>query len=161
MKAVLISIQPIQVGYIAEREKRIVLSKVKPKLETPFKCYIYCTNAKPAVFGNEEEVERDMYGFLHKIDYETFEESSGLFNWNGKVVGEFICVNVEKYDETTERIYYGDICLTEKEYNEYADGKPVYGWEFCKNKIYNKPKELSEFKLSRPPRTWCYVEVEE
>lgn len=36
--------------------------------------------------------------------------------------------------------------------------KPFYGWHISDLKIYDKPKELSEFGLKRAPQSWCYVE---
>ena len=46
MKSVLISIQPKWVEKIASGEKTIEVRKTRPKLETPFKCYIYQTKSK-------------------------------------------------------------------------------------------------------------------
>jgi predicted transcriptional regulator len=43
MRAVLISIQPKWVEKIARGQKTVEVRKTKPKLETPFKVYIYCT----------------------------------------------------------------------------------------------------------------------
>ena len=45
-KAVMISIRPKWCEKIARGEKTIEVRKTRPKLETPFKCYIYCTKAK-------------------------------------------------------------------------------------------------------------------
>lgn len=42
-KAVMLSIRPKWVEKIANGEKTIEVRKTKPKLQTPFKCYIYCT----------------------------------------------------------------------------------------------------------------------
>lgn len=42
-KSVLISIRPKWCELIASGEKTIEVRKTRPKLETPFKCYIYCT----------------------------------------------------------------------------------------------------------------------
>lgn len=42
-KAVLISIRPKWVEKIVSGEKTIEVRKTRPKLDTPFKCYIYCT----------------------------------------------------------------------------------------------------------------------
>lgn len=42
-KAVLISIRPKWCERIASGEKTIEVQKTRPKLETPFKCYIYET----------------------------------------------------------------------------------------------------------------------
>ena len=44
-KAVMISIRPKWCEKIASGEKTIEVRKTRPKLETPFKCYIYCTQA--------------------------------------------------------------------------------------------------------------------
>ena len=43
MKSVLISIQPKWCELIANGKKTVEVRKTRPKLETPFKCYIYCT----------------------------------------------------------------------------------------------------------------------
>ena len=42
-KAVMLSIRPKWVEKIANGEKTIEVRKTRPKLDTPFKCYIYCT----------------------------------------------------------------------------------------------------------------------
>ena len=42
-KAVLLSIRPKWCEKIARGEKTIEVRKTRPKLETPFKAYIYCT----------------------------------------------------------------------------------------------------------------------
>lgn len=43
MKAVLISIRPKWCEKIISGEKTIEVHKTRPKMDTPFKCYIYCT----------------------------------------------------------------------------------------------------------------------
>lgn len=50
MKAVLISIQPKWCEMIASGKKTIEVRKTRPKIETPFKCYIYCTEGKDTVY---------------------------------------------------------------------------------------------------------------
>lgn len=85
----------------------------------------------------------------------------------GKVIGEFVCDEI--YD--CRDLLLGDICLTVEEWLKYTDGHKgiVYGWHISDLKIYDKPKELSEFSkygfdepvpLKRPPQSWMYVEVE-
>ena len=44
MKSVLIRIQPNWVEKVVSGQKTIEVRKSRPKIETPFKCYIYCTN---------------------------------------------------------------------------------------------------------------------
>lgn len=42
-KSVLISIRPKWCEKITSGEKTIEVRKTRPKLDTPFRCYIYCT----------------------------------------------------------------------------------------------------------------------
>ncbi len=177
MKAVFISIQPKWVQKIASGKKTIEVRKTRPKIKTPFKCYIYCT------IGNGV-----------KGDYLV---PSGI--QCGKVIGEFVCdkitdisVVVRNCNEDYNHVYHNDeckgSCLTWKELQEYGKGKTLYGWHISDLKIYDKPRELSEFKawrdcktphkefknckftyrhplhceycqwIKRPPQSWCYVE---
>ena len=46
MKAVLISIKPTGVEKIAQGKKTFEVRKTKPKIDVPFKCYIYETKAQ-------------------------------------------------------------------------------------------------------------------
>lgn len=46
-KAVLISIRPKWCEKICSGEKSIEVRKTRPKLQTPFKVYIYCTSGRP------------------------------------------------------------------------------------------------------------------
>ena len=74
-KSVLISIRPEWVEKIARGEKTVEVRKTRPKLDTPFKCYIYCTQ------GNDARRLRGSWG---------------------KVIGEFICDRVETIKAETE-----------------------------------------------------------
>ena len=50
MKSVLISIKPKWCELIASGKKTIEVRKTRPKCDTPFKCYIYCTKDKGISF---------------------------------------------------------------------------------------------------------------
>lgn len=78
-KAVLISIRPKWVEKIANGKKTIEVRKTKPKLDTPFKCYIYCTMDHPYISVS--------CGELDKLNYRT----NTVCRCNGKVIGEFTC----------------------------------------------------------------------
>ncbi len=161
-KSVLISIQTGWCEIILKGEKTIEIRKTMPKLETPFKVYIYCT--KPP------------YPFT---DY----GRKGVV-LSQKVIGEFVCDEIGKYYPIfNEQNPYSKIlenfgCLTQKEIYDYAltrkgnkEGFPMlYGWHISDLKIYDKPKELNAFSkygfnrpipLKRPPQSWCYVEGED
>lgn len=132
MKSVLISIHPKWVEKIANEEKTIEVRKAAPK-EVPFKCYIYCT------IGN---------GI--KGDY--------LIPSNlqcGKVIGEFICNRIDVFTPSEHGIIFKrfralyETRLTVDEMRKYAKGKTLYGWNISDLKIYDKPKELREFKKTK------------
>ncbi len=50
MKAVMLSIRPKWCDRIATGEKTIEIRKSKPKLEPPFKCYIYPQQHRAVVY---------------------------------------------------------------------------------------------------------------
>ena len=148
-KAVLISIRPKWCELIASGEKTIEVRKTAPKIETPFKFYIYCT--KPSfphedflVFDAEKNKVKAFYG-------------------GGKIIGEFVCDRSAEIHMADER-YDFDVpkmtCLKYEEMEAYLGRKNGYGWHISDLVIYDRPKELKEFRLNRPPQSWCYVEQE-
>ena len=154
MKSVLISIRPKWCELIASGRKTIEERKTRPKLETPFKCYIYCTKYDEHRWG---------YDVVHVPT---------TFNGFGKVIGEFVCDTFIK-DMTCghDPLTNGAACLSEEEASRYADGKIVYGWHISDLTIYDRPRGLWEFQreettgawsrfvpFTRPPQSWCYVE---
>ena len=144
--AVLLSIKPQYCELIASGKKTIELRKSRPKIETPFKSYIYECNWKNNSF----------YAYKHK----------GRL---GKVIGEFVCDNISAYPyfDNGYSISYGYVtittrmiqkmCLDLSELEDYGNYKKLYGWHISDLIIYNKPKDLIEFGLKRPPQSWCYV----
>lgn len=78
-KAVMLSIRPKWVEKIANGKKTIEVRKTKPKLETPFKCYIYCTMDHSYISVS--------CGELDKLNYRT----NTVGRCNGKIIGEFTC----------------------------------------------------------------------
>lgn len=187
MKAVLISIQPKWCEKIANGEKTIEVRKTKPKLETPFKVYIYCT--RPYTGSSDDRF------YIYPNDKPR--------NVAGCVIGEFVCDRIDKYkyrlttyEETPYKGKYiskeelAKTCLSIGEVNDYLNGKNGYLWHISDLKIYDKPKYKSDFRkpcpytdgthcienkceyygdwtgvcrcwVERPPQSWCYVEVSE
>lgn len=168
MKSVLISIQPKWCELIASGEKTLEVRKTRPKLETPFKCYIYATKVKPGWFDLAKKERFD-----------------------GKVIGEFVCDNIRCFDvpypafqkELDKRIM-DESCCTYYQLHGYAYHDAMYGWHISNLVIYETPKKLSDFKkynltcyydhlglatpkckdckgcqVNRPPQSWCYVET--
>lgn len=167
MKSVLISIKPKWCELIANGKKTIEIRKTRPKLETPFKCYIYCTKDKGISFWTGKR-----YAYADDRSHNLFDVCG-----NGKVIGEFVCDEI--YD--CRDINGDDACITVAEWLKYTKGHKgkVYGWHISNIVIYDKPKELSEFgkpvichrgiqkdncngcwdcEIKRPPQSWCYCE---
>ena len=179
MKSVLISIRPQWVEKIASGKKTIEVRKTAPK-EVPFKAYIYESRngGHRCKHCNEKD---SCYSYAPK--------NVGCYNGRGKVIGEFICNNASELDY----VYYWnngyefETCLTYRQVADYGKGKTLYGWHISDLKIYDKPKELSEFytkkkcnsckksgyestacmydedckvpmSITRPPQSWMYVE---
>ena len=135
MKSIMISIQPQWVSKILNKEKLVEIRKTKPKCELPCKVYIYCT------MPNKQENRKP---------------HSWEVVWLKRVIAEFTLNNVatlerdlndwlpkNRYDISNELLK--DINLNQNELWNYGQGKTLYAWRIDDLKIYDKPKELSEF----------------
>ena len=169
-KSVMISIRPKWCEKIVNGEKTVEVRKTRPKMETPFKCYIYETG-----------------GFVEK-------DGTMTFMPGGTVIGEFMCDAISRvnicgfWDDSGKQLdnRLKETCLTPEELCNYLGEKVGYGWHISGLKMYDTPKELIEFRrvcpndlycescamhrennsacgneslrLKRPPQSWCYVE---
>ena len=148
----MLSIRPKWCEKIVNGEKTIEVRKTKPKLETPFKCYIYCTMDHPYISVS--------CGELDKLNYRT----NTVGRCNGKVIGEFTCdrifpINI--FDNGSIQNWLFEhmerSCLTYEEIADYiGNGKTGHGWHISDLKIYDAPKDLNEFWL--PPELYCEKE---
>lgn len=184
MKAVLISIRPEWCKWILNGEKTIEVRKTRPKLEIPFRCYIYCTKGSDALWILNAE-GRKMFP-QKPSDCINAKKVAGAHMGNGKVIGEFVCDkmyyiahSIYPHDplvfEQVDTLYRPDVIhetrLGEAEIEDYLNGNDGYGWHISDLKIYDTPRELREFtglrdtrfgaepvSITRPPQSWCYVE---
>lgn len=93
MKEILLATQPKWCEAIGNKIKVIDIRKTAPKIELPFKVYIYCTygDLLRKGFPNEQEV-------LKVKDYlKVTREKQVYFALNGRVIGEFICDKIDNY----------------------------------------------------------------
>ena len=163
MKSVLISIRPKWCELIASGEKTIEVRKTAPKIETPFKCYIYCTkdvkdSDRLCVLNKQRRAEYE--GLLAVCAYlEECPENHSI--GNGKVIGEFVCdkiIDIVPIQDGGGYVMYGgaidDTCFSDKKLNDYLNGNGGYGWHISDLKIYEKPKELREFETLAISRDW-------
>lgn len=135
MKSIMLSVQPKWVEKIASGIKTVEVRKTKPKIDTPFKCYIYETKSK---------------------DNETYKRYKVERLSSGRIIGEFVCDYIITYVPLSRAGvgYTGYLipidndadCLSGSELLHYGKGKYLYGWHISDLKIYDKPKELGEFR---------------
>ena len=149
MKSVLISTRPNWCEKICRKIgeengmpvylKLVEVRKSAPK-EVPFKAYLYCTNGRFDITD---------------IDDVTSESVRVVSEGRGKVIGEFVCDKVVKYEEHIEQggLFYtldyefNEACqLDNWELHDYGKGKPLYGWHISDLKIYDTPRDLGWFR---------------
>lgn len=197
MKAIILSCTPAECEKIVNGDMSILVRKKAPK-EVPFKAYIYCTKGRDLLrevscWNTKTKIHKTNYRIIN-LDYCTNKIA------NGKVIGEFICDKVNEYEPQVILCAYYEVngayvkenlrynsgtCLSYEDMVNYSKGKTLYGWHISDLKIYDKPKELSEFKIScnrknpccsccnrftgkpwdicnsiitRPPQSWQFVE---
>ena len=156
----MISIQPKWCELIASGKKTVEVRKTRPMIETPFKCYIYCTKAKEyfslggGLYATQDTLYRLPTGEVEFGDgfelmgnwSEQYDESNFL---NGKVIGEFVCNYISSFKAMGEvQALWNETqntCISHDEIIKYANGKRLYYWHISDLVIYDKPKELSEF----------------
>ncbi len=154
-KAVLLPVQPYWVFLIIAKamgldypqEKTVEVRKNYPKSEDWNRIVkLYCSKNKKSLSRIPKEYQPLMKEFL------------------GKVIGEFVCDNIDLYDfewcDHPEIGISGDggdnwycisdtdlakACLTITELKIYGQRQNLYGWHISNLKIYDKPKELSNF----------------
>ena len=141
MKSVLIAIRPEWVEKIASGEKTIEVRKTAPQ-EVPFKAYIYETQ------GRTE---------MPWID----EDGHFIYKGRGQVIGEFICdkvypiknqgssFSVADEEQSVTNEIARQSCLYYDDMVSYFGNKDGFGWHISDLKIYDKPKELSEFYIRK------------
>lgn len=191
-KAVLISIRPKWCELIASGQKTVEVRKTAPKLTAPFKCYIYCTKSPDHPRGWLGCYDHDMhkFGLISPMNIEAGKHMN-IEVVSGLVIGEFICERIIDWsyipdpDESADpgSMAYDILtkegertCLEYDDIEAYGKGAPLYGWCISDLVIYEKPKELSEFRswntgvvfkdgypmptheIKRPPQSWMYVE---
>lgn len=149
MKAIMISVKPEYVEKILNGEKIGELRTTIPKCELPYKAYLYCTKGQELWGDGTGETWN---GIDENEDIElVYEYTPTLSRLNGKVVAEWTVKEYDKYTDLTntanlQRIYKR-CCVNYKNVWEYSKQgtKPIYDLHIDDLKIYDKPKELSEF----------------
>jgi predicted transcriptional regulator len=165
MKAVMISIKPKWVEKICCGNKTIEVRKTRPKIDTPFKCYIYCT---------QQNIKKEVLLVKHKGKNACLTQWGNVYidkdcgyGGNGLVIGEFVCDRIDKFsvfeNSAVQYWNYHDLeksCLTYDEISNYiGKNKEGYAWHISDLVIYDEPKEIGEFEHyceKRPCQTNCW-----
>lgn len=157
MKSLLIAIKPKWCAKIMNGEKTIEVRKNKALASAIQKLidkngyadiYVYCSKDKK-----------------HKLEYCDINNGCWCANdggdyYNGKVVFKFRCYKVEEIElnknhfvneqYSTDELDYEELleqsCLTYKELDDYLQCEIGYAIHISDLEIFDKPKELSEFK---------------
>ena len=156
-KAVMISIRPKWCEKIVRGKKTIEARKNRPKLETPFKCYIYCTKARERLNTILKDGDENYGETYHgkPVFIKTDEDSvCDMWGKRQKVIGEFVCDRIfpiDVYDNGCIKDWNFECmwqaCLPYEGIAAYIGReKRGYGWHISDLKIYDTPKELIEFK---------------
>lgn len=170
MKAVMKSVSPRICEKVANGDCTILVSKTAPKCEESFKCYIYCTSSdvhSALVVGDGDAK------LIHCCNYKSAIPVGGEIG-NSKVIGEFVCDKVIKTcgwrlrgdtqqcaKRTTDEESFPELaCLTIDEIVKYAgsENREVCGWHISDLKIYDEPKQISDFLKPCPdPYHYCTI----
>lgn len=165
---IMISIKPKYCELIISGKKTIEVRKTKPKIDTPFKCFIYECKGKEV--SKIIDIPKEQGGGV--LDYYEYEGS-------GKVIAEFICDSIDKIHVPTDLMLEHDIndfsertlnilnksCLSYNDIINYSGcsldnynpkKEYLYAWHISDLVIYNERKNLLDFRLTRPPQSWFY-----
>ena len=163
-KAVLISIRPMWCKKICNGEKTIEVRKTRPKMNPPFRVYIYCTRDKHLAFMQNQAGTN----LIACLDAETAIPVGG-FAGNGKVIGEFVCdriyrlvtpgpggsYSVEGEGQPTTNDVARQSCLALGDMHAYLESKTGYGLRVSGLKVYDTPKELDAFRRACVHSWYC------
>ena len=155
-KSVLISIQPKWCELIASGKKTLEIRKTRPKLETPFKCYIYCTKDTIGICGNgkvigeftcdsisEYEAEFHKGNYFYQNIREIFRDPDNLDD----DFRDFSILTANDYDAPNDCDFCRSSGLSFDNVKTYLGEEfcgTFYGWHISALKIYDTPKELNK-----------------
>lgn len=180
-KAILISVRPKLCEKIANGQKTVEVRSTRPKLNPPFKVYIYCTKAEErliTVLKDGDENYGEIYHGKPVFIKTNNPDDFYAYGHSSSVIGEFTCDRIyeirkrgipENFDycyQPLSKWGNDDIapeinaisasCVSKEDRNAYGAGRLVlYGWHLTDLRIYATPRELSEFRRACPNSWYC------
>ena len=188
MRAIMLAVHPKWCWKIATGEKTFEVRKTAPKQKTPYKVYLFCTKTGKTLYRSKADGGIRLY---HKTAHDAFSHHTVM---NGKVLAEFTCdadlpLLFQCSDPAALVTHYEvpGTCLSDVEIMNYlGNGVEGHGLHIAGLTIYDRPREITEFRktcpnsfycescamynaheetcgnaaliLRRPPQSWCYVE---
>lgn len=167
MKAVMLSLRPQWCEKIFNGSKSIEVRKSRPSIDTPFKVYVYQTKHKGgkaivnevlnSVYGGGkvigsficDKITRYESEFWDDDTYERIQEpwEPSDFAEYGEYEYDTIGENGEFYGKGIELSKQS--CLSWNELRKYVGQglKDFYGWHITEPKLFDKPRDITEFAL--------------
>lgn len=181
MKAIMMSIRPQWIAKILNGEKTIEIRKKFPKDYVGW-VYIYCTKEQglARLLNNGSWI--DTFKCDKNLTEKDFKRMRSDYDGKGKVVARFWCEKVEEITYYPKKPFdrYGtpyratydllaESCLEYDELDNYLNKNNGYAIQITELEIFDKPKEISEFKphygyptnhrLTRVPQSWQFIEI--
>ena len=169
MRKLMISIHPEWVQKILNGDKTFEVRPWIPKGELPLEVLIYVTKGEPYLYNKWDRGNGYIQEYI--IDSNLYEKPNTL---NGKVVGKFtlnktyklinvgglgianLDVKQPEFDEIIKKT-----CLDINQIGKYIKGKDGHAWKIDDLEIFDEPKELGEYGLTKAPQKMVWVYIDE
>lgn len=159
MRAVLASLKPYYYYLVGEGIKVLEIRKNMPKSnDWDKKVFFYMSKDEKSFATIPKEYQEKYRKHFGKIGLKfVCDYIDELHEYELTPQGEFYL-----YEKAKLELFLAQSCLSYGEICDYRKNlpyhKPLYGCHISNLVIYDQPKRLSEFGLTRPPQSWCYVE---
>ncbi|MDD2218291.1 MAG: hypothetical protein PHX63_07685 [Eubacteriales bacterium] len=102
--------------------------------------------------GSKKAEPRDRYPTHANIPFIVYLYDSDM----RKITGEFECIDI--IDNTNIEYIAQMTSMSVETVIKYIDHSRVYLWEIGRVREYTKLRNIEEFGLNWPPKTWVYVD---
>lgn len=165
MKSVLLSIRPEWCNFIIRGQKTLEVRRTRPKLETPFRVYVYCTKAPQRLITIHKDGEEIGDGEIYHgkpvfIKCEKYLPDS-IRDKTQMIIGEFTCDGIENVvipypafqNELDPRFILSSGVPYTQLHRYASSGKTrddLFFWHISDFKLYKEPVRLKDFWGMKP-----------
>lgn len=140
---ILASLKPYYYYLIGEKKKNIEVRKTALK-DLPQDIVFYMSKDEKSFAKIPKEFQEKYRKHFGKVGIRAVVDNMDVYAYD-------CCDGVDIDDDTIL-----ETAIEREDINIYAKGKTLYGWRIADLKIYDKPKELSEFRISCNRKNLCY-----